>query len=225
MMTNSDMTNPVADLLKRQSNNFSYTYGHVHEFYITGTIESADEYTEWFHTIRNANATDVVKLHINSPGGDLWTAIQFVHVLAETEATIQIVVEGACMSAATLLFLMGHEFEVSPHAMFMIHNYSGGSLGKGGEMYDNIVHERKWSENLLHDAYDGFLTQDEIKSVLDNKDLWMGTNEVLERLEKRQGYLENLQSLKEAAIEAELKSAEKPKKAARKPKKATKKSS
>ena len=225
MMTNSDMTNPVADLLKRQSNNFSYTYGHVHEFYITGTIESADEYTEWFHTIRNANATDVVKLHINSPGGDLWTAIQFVHVLAETEATIQIVVEGACMSAATLLFLMGHEFEVSPHAMFMIHNYSGGSLGKGGEMYDNIVHERKWSENLLHDAYDGFLTQDEIKSILDNKDLWMGTNEVLERLEKRQAYLENLQSLKEAAIEAELKSSEKPKKAARKPKKAAKKSS
>ena len=225
MMTNSDMTNPVADLLKRQSNNFSYTYGHVHEFYITGTIESADEYSEWFHTIRNANATDVVKLHINSPGGDLWTAIQFVHVLAETEATIQIVVEGACMSAATLLFLMGHEFEVSPHAMFMIHNYSGGSLGKGGEMYDNIVHERKWSENLLHDAYDGFLTQDEIKSVLDNKDLWMDTQEILERLEKRQAYLENLQALKEAAIEAELKSAEKPKKPARKPKKATKKSS
>ena len=225
MMTNSDMSNPVADLLKRQSNNFSYTYGHVHEFYITGTIESADEYSEWFHTIRNANATDVVKLHINSPGGDLWTAIQFVHVLAETEATIQIVVEGACMSAATLLFLMGHEFEVSPHAMFMIHNYSGGSLGKGGEMYDNIVHERKWSENLLHDAYDGFLTQDEIKSVLDNKDLWMDTQEILERLEKRQAYLENLQALKEAAIEAELKSAEKPKKPARKPKKATKKSS
>ena len=221
MMTNSDMTNPVADLLKRQSNNFSYTYGHVHEFYITGTIESADEYSEWFHTIRNANATDVIKIHINSPGGDLWTAIQFVHVLAETEATIRIFVEGACMSAATLLFLMGHEFEVSPHAMFMIHNYSGGSLGKGGEMYDNIVHERKWSENLLHDAYDGFLTQDEIKSVLDNKDLWMGTDEVLVRLEKRQAYLENLQSRKEA----ELKSSEKTKKPARKPKKSTKKSS
>lgn len=215
------MSNPVADLIKRQSNNFSYTYGHVHEFYVTGTIESANEYTEWFHTIRNANPTDVVKLHINSPGGDLWTAIQFVHVLAETEATIQIVVEGACMSAATLLFLMGHEYEVSPHAMFMIHNYSGGSLGKGGEMYDNIVHERKWSENLLHDAYDGFLTKDEIKSVLDNKDLWMGTNEVLERLEKRQAYLENLQSL----VEAELKAAEKSKKPARKSRKATKKSS
>lgn len=223
MMNNSDISNPVADLInKRQSNNFSYTYGHVHEFYVTGAIESADEYTEWFHTIRNANATDVVKLHINSPGGDLWTAIQFVHVLAETEATIQIAVEGACMSAATLLFLMGHEYEVSPHAMFMIHNYSGGSLGKGGEMYDNIVHERKWSENLLHDAYDGFLTQDEIKSVLDNKDLWMGTKEVLERLEKRQAYLENLQALLK---EAELKAAEKSKKPARRTRKAAQKSS
>jgi len=72
MMNNSDISNPVADLInKRQSNNFSYTYGHVHEFYVTGAIESPDEYTEWFHTIRNAMATKVVKLHINSPVGDL----------------------------------------------------------------------------------------------------------------------------------------------------------
>lgn len=215
------MNNPVADLIERKSSNFSYTYGHVHEFYVTGAIESADEYNQWFHTIRNANATDVVKLHINSPGGDLWTAIQFVHVLAETEATIHITVEGACMSAATLIFLMGHEYDISPNAMFMIHNYSGGTLGKGGEMYDNIVHERKWSESLLHNAYDGFLTQDEIKSVLDNKDLWMGTDEVLERLVKRCDHFENLQ----VSREAELAAVEKSKKPARRSRKSTQKSS
>jgi len=194
--------NPINELLKGKNQTFSYPYGHVYEFYISGSIESCDEYTEWFHQIRNANATDIIKLHINSPGGDLFCAIQFVHVLAETDAQIQVVVEGACMSAATLIFLMGHEFEISPHAMFMIHNYSSATLGKGGEMYDNIVHERKWSERLLQDAYAGFLTQDEIHSVLNNKDLWMDCEEVIGRLEKRQAWVENKIELQESASKA-----------------------
>lgn len=191
--------NPVADLLKNKTTTFAGAYGNIYEYYVCGAIESSEEYTEWFHQIRNANTPDIIKLHINSPGGDLFTAIQFVHVLAETEAQIHVHVEGACMSAATLLFLMGHEFEISPHAMFMIHNYSGGSLGKGGEMYDNIVHERKWSENLLQDAYAGFLTQDEIKSVLDNKDIWMDSTEAIDRLGKRQAWIENAAKLAKAA--------------------------
>lgn len=191
--------NPVADLLKNKTTTFAGSYGNIYEYYVCGAIESSEEYTEWFHQIRNANTPDIIKLHINSPGGDLFTAIQFVHVLAETEAQIHVHVEGACMSAATLLFLMGHEFEISPHAMFMIHNYSGGSLGKGGEMYDNIVHERKWSENLLQDAYAGFLTQDEIKSVLDNKDIWMDSTEAIDRLGKRQAWIENAAKLAKAA--------------------------
>jgi ATP-dependent protease ClpP protease subunit len=67
--------------------------------------------------------------------------------------------------------------------MFMFHNYSGGTIGKGGEMYDNIVHERKWSEKLLREIYNNFLTEDEIVSVLNNKDIWMDGDEVIKRLE------------------------------------------
>jgi len=86
------------------------------------------------------------------------------------------------MSAATMVFLCADKFEVTPHSVFMFHNYSGGTIGKGGEMIDQLQHERKWSERLMREIYSGFLTQEEIKSMLDNKDFWMDGEEVVKRL-------------------------------------------
>jgi len=156
--------------------------GLLHTIYLSGAIEESKEYTEWFDTIRNAGENDIVKIHINSPGGDLFTAIQFMRVIAESSATVVVSVEGACMSAATMIFLAAEQFEVSEHSMFMFHNYSGMAIGKGGEMYDNIVHERKWSENIMRSVYEDFLTEDEVKAILDNKDIWMDGHEVIKRI-------------------------------------------
>jgi len=159
--------------------------GSVLEFYISGSIEEASEYVDWFNKIRHAGVNDLVRLYINSCGGDLFTAIQFMRVLRETNATIVVSVEGACMSAATLLFLMADDYEISPHSIFMFHNYSGGAFGKGGEMIDQLVHERKWSLNLFTEAYKDFLSTTEITSMMDNKDIWMDAEEVVNRLNKR----------------------------------------
>lgn len=173
---------------------------NIHEFYLVGEIKRAEEYIDWFDIIRNAGKNDVVNIHINSYGGDLFTAIQMIRVLGECEGTVICSVEGACMSAATMVFLCADGFEVSGHSMFMFHNYSGGTIGKGGEMYDNIVHERKWSEKLLREIYNNFLTEDEIVSVLNNKDIWMDGDEVIKRLE----------SMKQAVNEEKEKPAPKP---------------
>jgi hypothetical protein len=70
--------------------------------------------------------------------------------------------------------------------MFMFHNYSGGTIGKGGEMYDNIMYERKWSDKFMRSIYVDFLTSEEIKSILDNKDIWMEPEEVFKRLNKKE---------------------------------------
>lgn len=157
----------------------------INEYYLTGQIGPAENYTDWFDTIRHAQPNDVIQLYINSYGGDLFTAIQFLRVLGETQATVVISVEGACMSAASMIFLYGDAFEISSHSMFMFHNYSGGTFGKGGEMLDQLKHERVWSEKLLRDTYTDFLTEAEIVSMLNNKDLWMDGDEVVKRLEKR----------------------------------------
>lgn len=191
---------------KQQKDYFTKQIGQVHEFYLSGEIESADNYVEWFDAIRHAGETDIVKLYINSPGGDLFTAIQFMRVLAETNATSVASVEGACMSAATMIFLVCEQFEVTPHSMFMFHNYSGGTFGKGGEMIDQLQHERTWSANLLREVYADFLEEEEITSMLDNKDLWMDGAAVVERLNKRNAILAARHQLAQEAAEAAEKS-------------------
>jgi ATP-dependent protease ClpP protease subunit len=107
-------------------------------------------------------------------------------------------VAGACMSAATLIFLAGDEYLVNEHSAFLFHNYSGGVVGKGGEMYQSVIHQRKWSEHILRKAYKNFLTEEEIDSLIDDKDIWMDCNVVVERLNARNALLE----VEAAAVEA-----------------------
>lgn len=194
MKQNKSKKNDFLDLFSKSNKQderfFSKNLVNVHEFYLCGDIESADEYIPWFDTIRHSSESDVIKFYINSYGGDVFTAIQFMRALKETSATVIMSVEGACMSAATMIFLCGESFEVSEHSMFMFHNYSGGTVGKGGEMLDQLQHERAWSEKLLRDIYEDFLTDDEITSILNNKDIWMDGHEVIKRLESKKAKME-----------------------------------
>ncbi len=168
-----------------KQNNFSGEYGSVMDFYLLGSIGEASEYIEWFHKIRNARPTDIINIHINCPGGNLFTTVQFLQVLSECKAHINMNVTGACMSAATLIFLQGDDFVINEHSAFLFHNYSGGMIGKGGEMYSNVIHDRKWSEKLFRSQYEDFLTVEEISNLVDDKDIWMDANTVVERLKAR----------------------------------------
>jgi ATP-dependent protease ClpP protease subunit len=185
-MKKSNILDPKLFPQDKYSNSFSKPVAQVHEFYLSGPVLDAEEYIDWFDTIRNASDIDTIRIYINSPGGDLYTTLQFLRVMSDTEATIVTSVEGACMSAATMIFLHGHTHEITPHSLFMFHNYSAGTFGKGGEMYDQLQFERKWSENFMRAVYRDFLAEDEIQSMLNNKDIWMTSDEVAQRLEKLQ---------------------------------------
>lgn len=169
----------------------------LYEFYLSGEITSPDNYVEWFNTIRHAQEDDTIKIYINSGGGDLFTGIQFLRVLSETEALVIVSVEGLCASAATLVFLAADVFEISPHSSFLFHNYSSGVWGKGGEQYAQVTHERRWSDQLLNSVYEDFLSKEEIKSLLDNRDIWLSSEEVAERMNKRIATRRELAELEE----------------------------
>ena len=179
--TMNEFENPFAQKPKF----FSQPVATAVTFYLCGEIKPAEEYVEWFHILRAAGENDVIYIRINSEGGDLFSALQIVRAIQESNATIVASVEGICMSAATLIFLSADRYELSDHTMFMFHNYSSGTIGKGGEMYDQITHFRAWSEKLFNSFYKDFLTPEEIKSMLDNKDIWLDAGEVAKRLEAR----------------------------------------
>jgi ATP-dependent protease ClpP protease subunit len=192
----------LADLIPlKGSDKPSFTernQGRVLDFYILGEIEDAEEYAEWFDQIRNCGPSDIIRLHFNSIGGDLFTAIQFLRVLTECPGLTVGSIEGACMSAATLIFLACDSFEVSAHSSFMIHNFSGGAFGKGGEMHSQITFESKWAETLYRDAYADFLSPKEISMVLKGQDLWMSAEQVIERLSARQELRKTLEEATKA---------------------------
>ena len=179
--TMNEFENPFAQKPKF----FAQPVASTATFYLCGEIKPAEEYVEWFQILRAASENDTIYIRINSEGGDLFSALQLVRAMQESNGNIVCSVEGICMSAATLIFLSGDRFELSDHTMFMFHNYSSGTIGKGGEMYDQITHFRAWSEKLFNSFYKDFLTPEEIKSMLDNKDIWLDAEEVAKRLEAR----------------------------------------
>lgn len=172
--------------------------GSLYEFYIAGEIESPECYIDIFDIARHAMHDDTLKFYINSFGGDLFTAIQFLRVLSETNALVVVSIEGACMSAATLLFLAADQVEITPHSSIMLHDYSSGTYGKGGDIHRQIIHERKWSEKLFRDVYEYFLSEAEIDSMLNGKEIWLDSDEVLERMQKRAEIRKELRELEEA---------------------------
>ena len=124
---------PIQNPQPNTSNAYEKPVARILDFYISGDITQAKDYQDWNQLMRNATENDAVILHINSSGGDIFTAIQLMRSMAESPSTVVASVEGMCMSAATLIFLCADVCEVSEHSHFMFHTYSSGNWGKGNE--------------------------------------------------------------------------------------------
>lgn len=177
---------------------FNRPTGQILDFYLNSSIGNPEDYSEWNQILRSSGEQDVVYLHINCYGGQALTAVQLMRAISESRATVVASVEGACMSAATFLFLMADVCEISDHSIFMFHNFSGGTIGKGNEMMAQVHHNDKWARGLMESIYKDFFTQEEIDSILEGKDYWMSPDEVTERLKLRNDILEKQQT---AALE------------------------
>ena len=173
---------------------FNRPTGQILDFYLNSSIGNPEDYSEWNQILRSSGEQDVVYLHINCYGGQALTAVQLMRAISESRATVVASVEGACMSAATFLFLMADVCEISDHSIFMFHNFSGGTIGKGNEMMAQVHHNDKWARGLMESIYKDFFTQEEIDSILEGKDYWMSPDEVTERLKLRNDILEKQQT-------------------------------
>lgn len=152
------------------------------DIYLSGGITAPENYIEELQVFREAREGDRIKVHINSPGGWVSTAQQYVNAIRNTKALVTASLEGECHSAATYIFLACDRWEVNPGVLMLVHNYSGGAYGKGGDLVDNVQANDKWVRNIMADIYEGFLTPEELDNVNKNQDIWMETEEILERL-------------------------------------------
>lgn len=164
---------------------FAQPIGIKYSFYISGDIEDPAQYAVWFQNMREATENDLVFLHINSNGGELRTAIQFLRSISDCQAPVIGSLEGDAHSAASIIFLACDYYQITPYSTMLCHNYSSGALGKGGELYDQISFERNWSQRMMNEIYQGFLTPKEIVAMLDGKDVWLDDTQIAQRLDKK----------------------------------------
>ena len=168
------------------------TSHHHTDAYLTDGIEEPAVYNELCHVLRTSHKGDTITLHLNTPGGMVDSAFMIVDAIKASKAKVTGYLSGTVASAGTIIALACDRIEVANHTSFMIHNYSAGMMGKGHEMKARQEFMDASLNRAFKEFYSGFLTDKEMDEVIDGKDMWMGTSDVLERWDYKTGKVQRI---------------------------------
>lgn len=161
------------------------TNKHTTTVYLTDVIEAPPLYNELCYKLDNASPAEEFFIYINTPGGILDAAIMLVSSIKNTAANTTAKLSGTVASAGTIIALACKNVEVADHTAFMIHNYSASGIsGKAHELKAYQSFTERSLEASFREFYKGFLSQKEMKSVIDGQDMWFTAEEVRERITK-----------------------------------------
>ena len=176
----------IIPLNKMQSNLFVTEMNgqKIYDYYLTGEITEPDEYLDLCHALRTADEDDYFIIRINSYGGSVHTGNQIINAIKDSPANVLGYIEGICGSMATFIFLACSQWGVSDNAEWFSHTMSYGNFGKESEAFQYSEFMRKQTHKRINRDYANFLTEVEIASIIEGKDLYMDSEEIKQRLEK-----------------------------------------
>lgn len=163
------------------------TFYHV---WLNSEIETADKYVDVFDCLMQATEGDVVAIHINSPGGDLDTALQLIDAIESTPAMTIAFLEGQACSAGSMIAMACDNAEVSQYSYMMIHTFNQGISGKFSDIQSSTDFHTKWWKSVFERLYKDFCTEKEIEQILKGHELWLDADECIERFENRKAIRE-----------------------------------
>ena len=140
--------------------------------------------------LMGASEEDTVIFLINSPGGRLSGLLTLLEGVNMTDAITLAVLVGECSSAASMFALHCDQVFVSENATMLCHNVSYGTNGKGSDVLAHVNHVAKTSEKLLRNTYKHFLDEQEILQLLSGQEIYMDSEEIKQRLQKKAEALE-----------------------------------
>lgn len=123
-----------------------------------------------------------IHLHINSFGGSASVAVQLINAIQECQAVTVAHIEGDALSTHSLITLACDVIEVSPYSRMLIHS---GSLELGGStsvVKGFLEASNELNNKVFKDVYRGFLSDQEIELVLGGVDIWLDSDEIIERV-------------------------------------------
>lgn len=108
----------------------------------------------------------VLRVHVNSPGGDCFAAVNIANALRDQRVSkgraVTTIVDGLAASAASIVIMAGDRVEMSDNALIMIHNPWTVGVGNAADLRksadtldtvrDTLVATYRWHSTLSADA-------------------------------------------------------------------------
>lgn len=156
-------------------------------YYLYFAFDSYEDCIQLVSIINSLRSDDVLNLHINTIGGNLFNTIAVVQAIKNCQGTVIGHAEGLVYSAGSIIFFSCHGMVVQDHCSFLIHDGTGMESGKISDNLNSVVHTSEVIEKLYLDVYQPFFSEEEIQSVLMGEELYLTSdqvNKVLEKLEE-----------------------------------------
>lgn len=138
---------------------------------------------DWVKIFNSAGPGDIINMYFNGPGGNLFTCIELLALMSNTEATTVGHLMGEACSAHSFLFLACDDWVVNRFTSLMLHSWHGGAYGSGLNVQRQANAVQKTFESMCSEIYYPFLTKEEINEVINNKDKYILAPQIIKRLE------------------------------------------
>ncbi len=172
-------------VVNKEKNLYEVTPKHKrYRVYIGRFFELKKGLHSVFNELREAKEHDYLEFMINSGGGFVHEGMQFYNIMQEKfNGRTVAYLDNRGYSMGAMLFSMADKRVIYPYSDFMYHNYSGGAMGKGGDIKARIDHTHEHLNNFFYNIIvkQGFLTEDEFEKMLVGQDYWMGAKELCKR--------------------------------------------
>lgn len=148
---------------------------NVYHITLSKTLEDeAFQYQDVIDLLRNeATEDDEINIYLDCNGGSTSTSCVIADAIRSCKASVTVIVISRSYSAACDIALAGDMLEMRPYTFLMFHNYSAEIGGKGNELAARIKNEHRIEEQMINRLYRPFLTNNEIKDILNDKDIYI----------------------------------------------------
>ena len=149
-----------------------FIYGDIGESW-TGETVTAREFVQAIGEITSSQ----IDLRINSYGGSVTDGIAIYNALKRHPATVNVFIDGAAYSIASLIAMAGDNISMAENALMMIHAPWAGIVGNAAELRNFADLLDKYAETMVS-AYSLRLSEEVARSILtSNQDHWFSAAE------------------------------------------------
>ena len=176
------------------------------ELILYGSIGS-DEYWDdisdkvFKQDIENLGDVENITLHINSPGGSVFSAVAIANTLKNHKAKVTANIDGLAASAATIITSACDTVRMPKNALFMIHNPITFAYGNNQEMQKTVEMLDKVKNNIIETYLSKTKADKKTLSELMDNETWMDAETA-----KEYGFIDEIldESVEKEVIENKL---------------------